>query len=204
MASLAGSQRQRGPYIAHRAIAFADIVNSTALVEEHEVEAFRRVRRILAMLRRNARSFDGRIVDEAGDGALASFACAHHAVEWAEWCHAAAQGHGHRRAATNSMPLRIGIHAGPILICGSRLFGRNVVVACRLQQMAQPGETLVSTSVKEALLARGRNSITSLGELPLRGLSAGICVYRLDASLDRGSLDVVEAMACKLAASALP
>ena len=177
------SALQREPHTVQRTVAFADIVGSTALAEQHELEAFRCVRRVLAMLRRNARVLGGRVVDEAGDGALAVFPCACEAVLWAAWCHEAAMRCGRRKPGYGVLRLRIGIHVGPVLIYGVRVFGRNVVVACRLQQAAHPGETLISASVHDLLPNRAIACAFRVGEIQLKGITGRVDAYRIMATI---------------------
>ena len=141
---------RRGPELAIRTIAFADIVGSTALAEAGELEAFRRVSRVLATLRQLAREMRGRIVQEAGDGALACFLEVHDAVAWAARCHDAVSHHCRDPGARIGTKLRIGVHVGPVLLIGRRVFGRTVTIACRLQQAAEMDETLISSHVYEA------------------------------------------------------
>lgn len=175
------STRRREPLLAKRAIAFADIVGSTALAEQHELEAFRSVRRVLAMLRRNARLFNGRVVDEAGDGALAVFPCGCEAVLWAARCHEAMASCHRQMPRYEGLCLRIGVHVGSVLTFGARVFGRNVVVACRLQEAALPGETLVSAAVYELLPSPAIEHAFNVGEIQLKGLSGRVDAYRLGA-----------------------
>lgn len=165
-----------------RTVAFADIVDSTALAEQHELEAFRCVRRVLAMLRRNARVLGGRVGDEAGDGALAVFSCACEAVLWAARCQEAAMHCGRGLPKCGVLRLRIGIHVGPVLIYGSRVFGLNVVVARRLQQAASPGETLISATVHDLLPSRAIARAFHVGEIQLKGIPGRVDAYRIGGS----------------------
>lgn len=171
---------RRQPREAFRAVAFADIVDSCRLAERHELLAFHYVRGTIAMLRRAARACGGRVVDEAGDGAFACFPCACTAVRWAGLCHAALPGCGRTVVEAAGLRLRIGMHLGPVLLHGTRLFGRTVNIACRLQQAAKPGETLVSEAVREMVAIHGFTRLTCVGAVTLKHISTPIRAYRLD------------------------
>lgn len=175
------TSRRNKPDLSFRAVAFADIVGSTALVEQHELDAFRCVRRVLGMLRRRARTCGGRVIDEAGDGALVSFASAAEAIIWSLGCHRALTRSRSDPFAPSEIQLRIGVHAGPVLVYGPRLFGRTITVACRLQQAAAPGDTLVSSAVADAA---AHSQIATLqfapaGDVPLKGTTVRVAAFRV-------------------------
>jgi class 3 adenylate cyclase len=172
----------REPCTVKRTVAFADIVGSTALTEQHELEAFHCMRRVLAMLRRNARMLAGRVVNEAGDGALAVFPNTCEAVLWAARCHEAAMHCGRKMPECGVLRLRIGIHVGPVLIYGARVFGLNVVVARRLQQAASPGETLISAPTRDLLPNHAIARTFHVGEIQLKGIPGRVNAYRIDGS----------------------
>lgn len=157
------------PHSSFRAIAFADVVASSALTDGYEIEAFYYLRRLLSMLRRKARACGGRVVEEAGDGALAAFPEADQAVHWAVACHRDIAGLQLPLPSVSRLCLRIGIHAGPVLVYGNRLFGRSLVVACRIQEAAAPGETLVTASVLERVSDAADLEFVPSTDVPIKG-----------------------------------
>jgi class 3 adenylate cyclase/pimeloyl-ACP methyl ester carboxylesterase len=100
----------------------------------------------------------GRVVKLLGDGALIEFQSAHAALT----CAAAIQQQmrSTRPPYTYDEPLflRMGIHAGDILIEGQDVFGDGVNIAARLQSEAEPGGILLSRTVADL----------AGGELPFR------------------------------------
>lgn len=171
---------RRGPELAVRTIAFADIVGSTALADAGELEAFRRVSRVLATLRQLAREMRGRIVQEAGDGALACFMEVDDAVAWAARCHDAVSRQRRDPGTRVGTKLRIGVHVGPVLLFGRRVFGRTVTIACRLQQAAEMDETLISSNVYEAY--RGDSwggTLARAGDLLIKGTTIRLATCRI-------------------------
>lgn len=92
---------------------------------------------------------DGRVVKLMGDGALIEFRSAHDALTTA----AAIQ----QRMLSEPPPysfgkpifLRIGIHAGDIIVEGQDIFGSGINIASRLQSEAEAGGVLLSKTVAD-------------------------------------------------------
>ena len=121
---------------------FTDIVDSTghaerlgdarwrALLEDHKLAVRREVSR-----------HNGTEVDTAGDGFFVRFDSPAQAIEAAR---AARQA-----TAPLGIEIRAGIHTGECELEGSKLAGMAVHIAARIQSAAQPGEILVSSTVKD-------------------------------------------------------
>jgi class 3 adenylate cyclase len=129
-------------------VLFTDIVGSTELAAEigdsrwRELLAAHRsaVRRELALHR-------GHEIDVAGDGFFASFdgparaiTCARRIVEV---------------AADQGVQIRAGLHTGECERDGQRLTGLAVHIGARLAALAQPGDVLVSRTVKDLVAGSG-------------------------------------------------
>lgn len=126
------------------AVMFTDISGYTALMGESESKA-------LALLERNKHlqepiinKHDGKIVKELGDGLLAVFDSALEAVA----CAVEIQ---QESRAIPELNLKIGIHLGDINFTDNDVFGDGVNMASRLQQEADPGQILVTPSIKETI-----------------------------------------------------
>lgn len=73
-------------------------------------------------------------------------------------------------------PCRAGIHTGECELEGDKLAGMAVHIAARIQAAAEPGEILVSSTVKD--LAVGSNiRFTDKGEKSLKGVPDPWRVY---------------------------
>jgi len=141
---------------------FTDIVDSTghaqrlgdarwrALLEQHKLAVRREVSR-----------HNGSEVDTAGDGFFLRFDSPAQAVEAAR---AARQA-----TAPLGVVIRAGIHTGECELDGSKLAGVAVHVAARIQAAAEPGEILVSSTVKD-LAAGSTIRFTDRGEHALKGV----------------------------------
>jgi class 3 adenylate cyclase len=73
-------------------------------------------------------------------------------------------------AATHSLTARAGIHAGEVELQGEEVRGIAVHAAARILGVAQPGEVLVSTTIRDLLAGSGLDFVDR-GEFELRGLN---------------------------------
>lgn len=144
-------------------IFYADVVAYSRLTASDEDETYRQLRDRLDVIAKQVSDHNGRVVNYAGDAALATFEAASDAVN----CAAAIQG---AFAAEDSMVdeprrmrFRIGINLGDIIEDRADVFGDDVNIAARLEGIAPEGGICVSQSVRDAV---GRN-------LPYRFLNIG-------------------------------
>jgi class 3 adenylate cyclase len=143
-------------------VLFTDLVGSTEraqrlgdakwreLLDEHN-----------ALLRRQLDLHRGREVNTTGDGFLATFDSPTRAVECAR---AMRDGLGQL-----GLEIRAGIHTGECELVGGDVTGLAVHVASRVQSAAQPGEILVSSTVRD-LLGSSEARLVDRGAHKLKGL----------------------------------
>lgn len=163
----------------HAAILFADVKGYSVLISRDEVGTYERLRRARALFRALVGSYGGRIVDEAGDGVLAAFRSAGQAVDFAlavqrDLANAAAW-----QGEAGPFAFRMGIHAGPVFQDGDRLFGKTLVVAQRIQEVAPPGRVCISVAGQDEIGGRQDVQCVSLGDRVLKNLGM-MRVYRVD------------------------
>jgi class 3 adenylate cyclase len=116
-------------------------------------------------------------------------------VRWAAQSHLAAARWGAASGAAG-LRLRIGVHLGLVLAHGGRVFGRTVNIACRLQQAAKPGETLVSAEVGAMLADHGQAGVTGIGPMALKHVTAPVEVFRVDPPVPARAAGPVAAALC--------
>jgi pimeloyl-ACP methyl ester carboxylesterase len=143
-------------------VLFTDIVRST----ERAVElGDRRWRELLeahhAVVRAHLGRFRGREVDTAGDGFFAAFDGPARAVRCAQAIVESVQELG--------LEVRAGLHTGECELAGDRLRGIAVHVGARVAATAEPGEVVVSSTVKD-LVAGSGIVFEDRGEVELKGV----------------------------------
>ncbi len=145
---------------------FTDVVGSTALLDrlgEHVAHVFRR--RHFALLRGAIGEHAGTEVKSLGDGLMVVFADARAAVACAVAMQLAVAMSG------DPMTLRIGIDLGEAVREQDDFFGRPVIVARRLCDVAQGGQIVVSETAHRLAGSPSAHAFEPLGALALKGLS---------------------------------
>lgn len=141
---------------------FTDIVSSTELADRLGDRVWiELLERHHAMVRRELTRFRGREVDTAGDGFFATFdgparaiRCALNIVEA-----------GHQLG----IKIRAGLHTGEIEVTGPKIGGIALHIGSRVAATAEPGEVLVSSTVKD-LVAGSRIRFVDRGTHVLKGV----------------------------------
>jgi class 3 adenylate cyclase len=144
---------------------FADIAESTALTEQLGDSAFRaKARELDTSLRSVIRESGGTPVEGKvlGDGVLAVFTSARQAIDCALRCRAASQPLG--------LQLHLGIHAGDVIREGNNVYGGAVNIAARIAAASQPGEVLVSDTVRSLGRTSANVAFENRGEHALKGV----------------------------------
>jgi adenylate cyclase len=77
------------------------------------------------------------------------------------------------------LPVRIGVHTGPAVMCGSDWYGSTVNIAARLASEAAPNEALVSATSRTAASNDLPRTLGRQRELHLRGLEQPIVAWCL-------------------------
>src|SRR6476661_3896277 len=90
-------------------------------------------------------SHRGRIANTAGDSVLAEFGSAVDAVQCAVEAQAALAELNADLSPDRHINFRIGVHVGDVMVKGGDLFGDGVNIAARLQTLASPGGTCISS-----------------------------------------------------------
>ena len=144
------------------AFLFTDLVSSTERASALGDQRWREVLdRFRAAVRRELALFEGREVDNAGEGFFATFRAPAQAVRCATAIRDAVRGLG--------LQTRTGIHVGECELRGSKVSGINVHTAARVMSAATPDEVLVSSTTRE-LVAGSQLQFADRGVHQLKGL----------------------------------
>jgi len=150
-------------------ILHADVVGSTSLVQQNETLAHQRIQEAFNNFSETIRTYSGITRELRGDALVAEFERASDAV-------AAALAFQVLNEEVNSTlsdeiqpSLRIGISLGEVVIADNTITGAGVVLAQRLEQVADSGGVVVQGPVSETVPARMPFEFESLGEMALKG-----------------------------------
>jgi class 3 adenylate cyclase len=129
-------------------VLFTDIVGSTERATE---VGDRRWRELLdqhhSLVRRQLERFDGREVETAGDGFLATFDGPARAIRCADSLRVGVRALG--------LEIRAGLHTGECEVVGDGVRGIAVHTGARVAALAGTGEVLVSSTVKDLVAGSG-------------------------------------------------
>ena len=163
-----------------RVIVFADLAESVRLMQRHEADAIERWRHFAAQVRGLLLpAHAGRMVRMAGDGLLMEFAQSPSAVAAALALHEAIGRTNRDHDAADAMLLRIGIHVADVVFDEFEVYGAGVNLAARLSAMAQPGQTIVSATARDALTDGLHADVEDLGLRYVKHLDEPVRAFRV-------------------------
>jgi class 3 adenylate cyclase len=170
-----GFMEERGimPKQARRppAIAFLDLAGYTALAEERGDQAAAALASDLAGVVQEVAQTQGcRPVKWLGDGVMFHFSDAGTAIR-------SGLDLIEQTEKAISVPARIGIDAGAVVVQEGDYFGRTVNVAARIADYARPHEVLVSDAARETSGLDGVE-FELIGDVPLKGVSRAVRLHK--------------------------
>jgi len=154
------------------AIMFTDIVGYTALMGRDEEKAFNLLQNNTNLHNSLINQFNGNLIKEIGDGILASFETNADAVRCGIAIQQAVKKEGYK--------LRIGIHEGDLIFKDADVWGDGVNIAARLQELAMPGDILISEAVNKDIRNKADISAKKLGKKALKNVLIPIEVFRVN------------------------
>jgi TolB-like protein/class 3 adenylate cyclase len=160
-------------------ILHTDVAGYSRLAGEDEDATHHLLKESLGLISRAVVSYHGRIINTAGDAALAMFEAAVDAVS----CAAAIQ---YDLAALNQdvpderkVLFRIGINIGDVIEDDGDIYGDGVNVAARLQGLAEPGGICVSDTVHSAIGRKLPLDYQDLGEQEVKNIAEPVQAYQV-------------------------
>ena len=155
----------------------ADVVGSTMLVQQNETIAHQRMQRAFQELSRQISAYGGTTHELRGDALVAEFERASDAVTASL---AFQQINAEYNAAVDDdlrPEMRVGISLGEVVIADGTVTGAGVVLAQRLEQLAEAGGIVVQGSVAETVPGRLPFEFISLGEQTLKGFDQPVRAF---------------------------
>jgi class 3 adenylate cyclase len=157
----------------------SDVAGSTQALAEAGEDAWRhRLQSYRRVVRTSLRRHEGREVDTAGDGFLATFALPSKAVACAQDILAGTRNEG--------IYLRIGLHAGEVTVLDGGVTGMAVHVAARVCAQA-PVDQVVTTDAVASLLigVTGTPEMEPIGQYELKGVPGSWLLRRASSGRSR-------------------
>lgn len=172
------------------AILFADVAGYARLMEAYEADTHLRLMALISeVVEPGVAAEDGRIVKNTGDGFLAVFGGVKSAIKAATLIQQEA---GHREAdhpMERRIAFRMGLHSGDIVFEHRDVYGADVNLAARLQELAEPGGLLISETVHDQLGSDLTLPSVDLGFIQLKNINQAVRVFGVAASRDKGLPD---------------
>lgn len=156
------------PSLDHKAVLVIDLVESVRLMAADERAVVAYWQGFVRFAHELIPAHAGRVVKSLGDGLLAEFEQSRDAVR------AAHQLHRHFDAVNATLPpsrqlhLRAGIHATHLFTDTHDVYGHGVNLAARIAGLANPGCTVVTASVRDALVDGIDGRVEDMGESYLK------------------------------------
>ena len=162
------------------AVAFADVAGFSRLMELDDTQTILKWKALREnLLEPKIAEHGGHLLQVMGDGLFIEFESVVAAVRWA---------HDVQRAIAQSLDepdgdsllMRIGINVEDVIVDGDKLHGDGVNIAARIQQLAGPGEVVMTAAVRDYVWNKLGVELTDLGEQQLKNISRPVRIYRLE------------------------
>jgi len=162
-------------------IVFSDIESSTQMATTlGDTKWFAVLRRHNDIIRKAVKKYGGNEIKSQGDGFMLTFPSARAAL----FAMSDVQRELVKQAEEHPetpIKVRVGVHTGEAIVdAGGDLFGKHIIVAARVANMADGGHILASSITKEIASSRGDIHFGEPQEVELKGIEGMHTVYEVD------------------------
>jgi TolB-like protein/class 3 adenylate cyclase len=158
-------------------ILHADVVGSTVLVQQNETLAHERIQAAFQRFSETIKHHDGVAHELRGDALVAEFERASDAIS-AALTYQAANTEFNATLNDEIRPrMRIGISLGEVVIADNTITGAGVVLAQRLEQLAESGGVCIQGAAYETVPQRLPFEYKNLGEQQVKGFDEPVRAY---------------------------
>ncbi len=161
------------------AVLHADVVGSTELVQLDESLAHERIRSTFQRFCRIITTYEGIAHELRGDAIVAEFARASDAACAALAFQNDSSEFNQRSGDAMSPALRVGISLAEVVIADGTMTGAGVVLAQRLEQLADSGGVVIQATAAETIPRRLPFDLENLGDQTLKGFEQPVRAYAL-------------------------
>ena len=162
----------------------AGVVGSTALVQANESLAHQRIQACFKNFAGIIESYGGIAQELRGDALIAEFERASDAVSAALASQSDQSGFNATLVDQIRATLRIGIAMGEVVIADHTITGAGIVVAQRLEQLAQPGGVVIQGAAYETIPRWLPFDYQALGEQTLKGFDETVRAFQVTLQAD--------------------
>lgn len=160
------------PFHQLAAVLFVDIVGYSAMMQQDEQTAVKKLNHFRDVLEIIAGELEGKIIQYYGDGCLLMFNSSTDSAEFAKLL----QADLHEEPG---VPARIGIHMGDVLLHQGNVFGDVVNIASRIQALAPTGGIYISETVYRNIVNKQGLDCVFVKEQKLKNIKETIRIYEL-------------------------
>jgi adenylate cyclase len=158
-------------------ILHADVADSTRLVQQDEHVAHERIQDAFNRLSSVINQYSGHVLELRGDALLAEFDRPSDAVSATLSFQSIHTKFLSSLEGDLKPEIRIGIAMGEVVVADNTVTGAGVVLAQRVEQLANPGGLCISSAVQESLSKRLLVEFNNLGEQTLKGFDDPVKVF---------------------------
>jgi len=163
-------------------ILHADVAGSTVLVRQNEQLAHERIQTTFQHFSEIINLYQGRVQELRGDALLAEFERASDAVSAALALQTTQREYNAKFDDSIKPEVRVGIAMGEVIIADGTITGAGVVMAQRLEQLAEPGGVVIQGAAYETIPERYPFEYENLGEHQAKGFDESIRAYQVTLS----------------------
>ena len=166
-------------------ILHADVAGSTALVIQDEQLAHQHIQDTFHHFGDTITSYRGHVRELRGDALLAEFERASDAVTAALAFQVEHLDYLQQLKDSIQPTVRVGIAMGEVIIADDTITGEGVVLAQRLEQLAEPGAVVIQGAAHETIPGRFPFEYEYLGERHVKGFDEPVRTSDLSGRLGR-------------------
>jgi len=169
------------------ALLAADVSNYCRLMGQDDEFTLSRLLAYRQILEDIVAAGGGRMFGVAGDSWMAEFDSPVEAVRCAVYCQRSIESRNEELPEDKRIRFRIGVHMGDVIVDSNNLFGDEVNITARLQQLCRPGHLVISDAVFQQVRHKVDLRFSALGLQRLKNIPASVYAYTADIIAASGS-----------------
>lgn len=151
---------------------YADIVGYTKLMRADKDDALTKLEHFKATMQSQTQAYQGEVLQLHRDYCIAAFERAMDAVACAETLQM-------NFKAEPNVPVRMGIHAGEVIVENGNAFGEGVLEVTQLERIAISGSVVMSKEIQEEIADNEQFALEYLGTFTFKNVDNSIELFAL-------------------------